>query len=83
MTQWQSLSIKKISQSIEYNILRQWKVDLSHVAIILLKSSYDLSFPKVIKAGFHHADFSASADFYAWADFSAYPHMNFDHNAGC
>ena len=48
MTQWQSLSIKKISQSIEYNILRQWKVDLSHVAIILLKSSYDLSFPKVI-----------------------------------
>ena len=36
-----------------------------------------------IKAGFQHADFSASADFYAWADFSAYPHMNFHHNADC
>ena len=34
-----------------------------------------------IKAGFQHADFSASADFYACADFSAYPHMNFHHNA--
>ena len=48
MTQWQSLSIKKISQSIEYNISRQWKVELSHEAILLLKSSYNLSFPKVI-----------------------------------
>ena len=48
MTQLQSLSIKKISQSIEYNILRQWKVELSHEAILLLKSSYNLSFPKVI-----------------------------------
>ena len=34
-----------------------------------------------IKAGFQRADFSASADFYACADFSAYPHMNFHHNA--
>ena len=34
-----------------------------------------------LKAGFQHADFSASADFYACADFSAYPHMNFHHNA--
>ena len=36
-----------------------------------------------LKAGFQHADFSASADFYAYADFSAYPHMNFHHNADC
>ena len=36
-----------------------------------------------VKAGFQHADFSASADFYAYADFSAYPHMNFHHNADC
>ena len=36
-----------------------------------------------IKAGFQHADFSASADFFACADFSAYPHMNFHHNADC
>ena len=27
----------------------------------------------ILKAGFQHADFSASADFYACADFSAYP----------
>ena len=37
----------------------------------------------VLKAGFQHADFSASADFYACADFSAYPHRNFHHNADC
>ena len=36
-----------------------------------------------LKAGFQHADFSASADFYACADFSAYPHMNLHHNADC
>ena len=36
-----------------------------------------------IKAGFQHADFSASADFYARADFSVYPHVNFHHNADC
>ena len=36
-----------------------------------------------IKAGFQHADFSASADFYACADFSVYPHINFHHNADC
>ena len=36
-----------------------------------------------LKAGFQHADFSASADFYACADFSANPHMNFHHNADC
>ena len=35
----------------------------------------------LLKAGFQHADFSASADFYACADFSAYPHRNFHHNA--
>ena len=46
MTQLQSLSIKKISQSIEYNILRQWKVELSHEAILLLKSSYTYHFLK-------------------------------------
>ena len=33
-----------------------------------------------LQAGFQHADFSASADFYARADFSAYPHMNFHHD---
>ena len=37
----------------------------------------------ILKAGFQHADFSASADFYACADFSAYPHRNFNHNANC
>ena len=35
------------------------------------------------KTGFQHADFSASADFFACADFSAYPHRNFHHNADC
>ena len=34
-----------------------------------------------LKAGFQHADFSASADFYACVDFSAYLHMNFHHDA--
>ena len=38
---------------------------------------------KIVKAGFQHADVSAFADFYACADFSAYPHMNFHHNADC
>ena len=45
------------------------------------KSKEDLI--KALKDGFQHADFSASADFYACADFSAYPQMNFHHNADC
>ena len=35
------------------------------------------------KAGFQHADFSASAEFFAFSDFSAYPHSNFHHNTDC
>ena len=38
---------------------------------------------KYLKASFQHADFSASADFFACAEFSAYPHRNFHHNADC
>ena len=34
-----------------------------------------------LKAGFQHADFSASAEFFTRADFSAYPLSNFHHNA--
>ena len=45
------------------------------------KSKEDLI--KALKAGFQHADFSASADFYASADFSAYPQMNSHHNPYC
>ena len=37
----------------------------------------------LIKAGFQHAYFSASAEFFACADFSAYPQSNFHHNADC
>ena len=51
--------------------------------------TYEISFsdrwgqPQSIKAGFQHADISASADFYACADFLAHPHINFHHNADC
>ena len=38
---------------------------------------------QILKAGFQHADFSASAEFFACADFSAFPHCNFHHNADC
>ena len=38
---------------------------------------------RTFKASFQHADFSASADFYACVVFSANPHMNFHHNADC
>ena len=37
----------------------------------------------VSKAGFQHADFSASAEFFACADFSASLLSNFHHNADC
>ena len=36
-----------------------------------------------VKAGFQLADFSASANFFAWTDFSAYPQRDFHHNAEC
>ena len=34
-------------------------------------------------ADFQHADFSASAEFFACADFSTSPLSNFHHNADC
>ena len=37
----------------------------------------------ILKAGFQHADFSASANLFACAHFSAYPHRDFNHNADC
>ena len=70
----------KFGQLIEYNcrniflqiVCRKWGKETCSLFIFL----------KSLKAGFQHADFSASADFYACADFSAYPHLNFHHNAG-
>ena len=44
---------------------------------------FKLTYEKLLKAGFQHADFSASADFFAGVDFSAYLHRNFHHNTDC
>ena len=51
--------------------------------MIFKKDITDAAEPLELKAGFQHADLSASADFFAYADFSAYPHRNLRHNADC
>ena len=77
------LELPKIVSDLKVHIISTLMQIQKSADSTLRISIFIAPFTFCVKAGFQHADFSASAEFFACADFSAFLHSNFHHNADC